>query len=201
MKKTVFMGIVIVAALGIVAAFFMPWAEVATSVTGVSKELTGIAKDELEGTPIAGKVIGELKKVTDVIGDIGDIKLKTKVSGYNVPVLVNRRTSKIAISAAQIMFKSTEGLDWKSYLVYLLPILGITCALLAIAGSKQKIYIIVMLVIAGAVSIIGLYNLYTANLTSLIVKISIEKGLWYTMYAFLLIFIAGITWLILDKKT
>ncbi len=196
MKKLIFMTLVIVASALIVVAFFMPWAKVATSVTGISKEVTSTVED----TPLAGKVVGKISAITDAIAGLGDVEIKTTVRGSQVPALVNNQTSKVALSLAQVMFKSAEGIDKKSYLVYLLPLLGIACAALAVIGLKNKLFVGVMLVISGAVSIGGLYNLYTMDIGSQAVKISIEDGLWYTMYAFLFIFLVSVAWLILDRK-
>jgi len=196
MRKMIFPGLIYAASAAIIIAFFMPWATVATSVTGVSKGLTGA----LAKTPYASKIVGELDKVTDAIGAIGDISIKSTVSGYQVPVLVNNETSKVAISLAQTFFKGAKDLDKKSYLVYLLPILGIVCALFAFWGRENKFYIVLMALLSGAVGIGGLYKLYTMNVSSQMVKISIQDGLWYTMYSLLFICIVGIIWLKSESK-
>jgi hypothetical protein len=200
MKKMIFAGVVILGATVTVVSFFMPWATVATSATRVSKELTTAAGGPLKDTPFAGKFIKQLDRATTAISEVGDIEIKASVSGYQVPKMVNDRTSKVALSLAQIFFKSTEGLDKKSYLVYLLPLSGIICGALAVLGLKNKLYVIIMAVLGGAISIGGLYNLYTVDLSSAVVDISIQKGLWFTMYAFLLIFLVGVAWLVLEKK-
>ncbi|GAG52501.1 unnamed protein product, partial [marine sediment metagenome] len=138
---------------------------------------------------------------SDRVSSIADIKVKAAVSGYNIPVMVNNKTSKIAIVAAQIIFRSAKNLEVKSYLVYLLPLFGIFCGAAAILGLKNKLYIILALVLSGGVSIAGLYNLYTTDLSSLIINVSIAKGLWQTMYAFLFIFFVNIVWLISSSKS
>ncbi|UCD55518.1 MAG: hypothetical protein JSV93_01595 [Candidatus Omnitrophota bacterium] len=201
MNKNILSGIVIAAGTVIVISFFLPWAKVSISAVGVSKELAKDAKIILKDTPLAGKLLGRLEKATDAIGALGDVDVKTQVTGYGIPVLVNRKISKVAFSLVQIMFKSAANVDIKSYLVYLLPLLGIFCGVAAILGQKNKLYIIIMLVVAGLVSIAGLYNLYTADLSNIAVKITIMNGLWFTMYGFLFIFLVGIAWLILDKKS
>jgi len=201
MKKNILSGLVIAAGVVIVISFFLPWAKVSVSVLGISKELTGEAKTILKDTPLAGKVVGKLEKITGAIGAVGDIGVKTQVSGYSIPALVNKKASKVALSLAQIMFKDAKNLDIKVYIVYLLPILGIFCGFASILGQKNKLYVIIMLVVAGLVSLAGLYNLYTADLANIAVKITIMNGLWFTMYGFLFIFFAGIAWLLLDKKS
>ena len=200
MKKKILSALIIVTAAVIVISFFMPWARVSISAMGVSKELTGKVDSTLKDTPFAGKVVNKLQEVTDTLSSIGDIKLKTRVSGYSIPVLVNEKSSKVAISLMQILFKNTKDLDIKSYLVYLLPICGIFCAIAGILGYKNKIYILAIIIVSGVISIIGLYNLYTAHLENVAVEITIMDGLWLTMYGFLFIFLVGITWIALDRK-
>ena len=86
-------------------------------------------------------------------------------------------------------------------LVYLIPLFAIVCVILAVIGLKYKLAVIAMAVIGGAISIGGLYNLFTANLAALPVQITIMNGLWQTMYGYLLICILSIIWLITVKRT
>ena len=189
---------IVVCALAVVTivGFMMPWATVATSVMGVSKEVTGA----LANSPLGGKVLKDVNAITDKVSTMGDIDIKSIVRGYQIPMMVNDKTSKVALSVAEIFFSETEGLEWKSYLVYLLPGLGILCGVLIFLGAANKLYVTIMTMLGGAVGIIGLFKLYTTNVSSLVVKISIQNGLWYTMYAFLFIGISGIAWLVADKK-
>ena len=196
MNKKILSGLVIAASAIIVISFFLPWAQANVSATGVSQELT----KSLKGTPFAGKFVGEVNKATAAIGAVGDITIKTRVSGYSIPILVNNKSSKIALSLAEIMFKNVEDLDVKSYAVYLLPILAVLCGFLSIMGLKNKLSVIVMILVGGGISITGLYNLYTVDIQSIAIKITIMNGLWYTMYGFLAIFLIGIAWLVLDRK-
>ncbi|MDP2929597.1 MAG: hypothetical protein Q8O01_06025 [Candidatus Omnitrophota bacterium] len=201
MRRIVLLALVVICALAIVHAFFMPWAKASASATKVAK---GLAKSAmggmLENTPFAGKFIRGLDNATDKISDLGDIKIKTTVSGYDIPTLVNKETSQIAIAIASAMFKDVKDLDKKSMLVYLLPLLALVCIGLAIVGLKTKIAIIVMAVLSGGIAVGGLYNLMTVNLSNLPIQISIEQGVWQTMYAYLAISVIGIVWIVLDLK-
>lgn len=198
MKKMILAVLVIICAIVIVRAFFLPWAKVSASVTKVSKELSQAAAGPLENTPFAGKFISIFEKTTKAIGEVGDIEVKTMVSGYDIPTMVNKKSSKVAISFAQTFFKDAEGLDKKSMLVFLLPLFAIVCGLLAVAGIRYNWAPVPMLIISGAISLVGLYNLKTLNLSSSVVAITIEKGLWQTIYAYLVIFILSIAWIASD---
>lgn len=201
MKNMVLAGLIIVCSVIIIISFFMPWAKVKISATQVSKELvTSAESGPLKDTPFAGKFVKRLEKATGAISELGDIEIKTQVSGYDIPTMVNKQSSKIAISFAQGFFKDAKDLDKKSMLVFLLPLFGILCMALAIFGVRYKPAVITMLILAGVISIAGLYNLYTANFSTAAVQIIIEKGLWQTLYAYLAIFIISIVWVISGLK-
>ena len=197
MQKKILKNLVILASVIIVISFFLPWAKVSVSTMGVSKKVSG----KLEGSPVAGKVLKGTGKVTGALSKFGYIYIKSTISGYRIPLLVNSKTSKVAISVVQIVSKSKSGLEAKSYLVYLLPLLGIGCGILATLGLEKRIFIIIMLVIGGIIGIAGLYNLLTAKLARAAVEVDIMIGLWATMLAFLFIFFVGIVWLVTDKKS
>lgn len=200
MKKLALAGLVILAAIIIIFSFFAPWAKLSASVTKVSKELTGQAGKAAGGT-FGERFTRELSRVTDAIGKVGgDIQIKTSISGYDIPSMVNKKSSKVAISVIQGLLKDAKDLDKKAALVFLLPIFAVVCVVLAVIGLKNKLSVILMLIISGAISLGGLYRLKTLDLASLPVDITIEKGLWQTLYAYLFIFIVSIIWLVTDKK-
>ena len=198
--KIIFAALIIICAVTIIVSFFMPWAKASVSATKVAKSLTEAAAGPLSQSPFAGKFIKGLNKATNAIEGMGDIEVKAAVSGYDIPTMINKKSSRIAISLAQTLFKDAKDLDKKSLLVYLLPLFGIVCIGLALVGFKSKISVIAMAVISGAISIGGLYELMTVDLTSLPVRISIENGLWQTMYGYLLISVLSIVWLVVDRK-
>ena len=65
---------------------------------------------------------------------------------------------------------------------------------------KNKIALIVMAVLSGGIAMGGLYNLMTVDLSKLPIQISIEQGLWQTMYSYLGICIISVIWVVLDLK-
>jgi len=202
MKKLACLVVIFAASAVIVLSFFQPWAEINASVTGISKELTKSADTTLKDAPFAGRFIKRLDKITNSIGQIGDVELKSTVRGNNIPVLANNETSKVAMSVVQVLFKNNnaKNIGKKSYLVYLLPLCGILCAVLALLALKGRLFLIIMAIISGIISIGGLYNLYTMNFTNPIVKITIKNGLWNTMYAFAFILLVSVLWLASTEK-
>ena len=198
MRKVILLALVVICAIAIIHGFFMPWAKASASATKVAKSLISQASGPLADSPFAGKFIRGFNSTTEKISELGDITVKTAVSGYDIPTMINRKSSQIAIALAATMFKDAKDLDKKSYAVYLLPIFALVCVGLAIFGLKNKIAVMVMAVLGGGISIGGLYNLMTVDLSKLPIQISIERGLWQTMYAFLLICIIGVAWMVLD---
>jgi len=198
MKKIIPVVLIIICSVSVVHAFFIPWAKASVSATKVAKALSAQAGGSLKNTPFAGKFIRQFDMATKKIDQLGDIEVKTAVSGYDIPTLINKKTSKIAIAAAQVIFKEAEGLDKKSMLVYLLPLFALICIGLAVLGIKSNIAVIVMAVASGAIAAVGLYNLMTIDLTNLVIQISIERGLWQTMYGFLLISVISIAWVVMN---
>lgn len=201
MKNMIFACLIIVCAIMIIVSFFMPWARATVSVTKVARGLTDSASGELKNTPFAGKFIQGLNQVTDVIGDLGGIEMKTTVSGYDIPTMMHKKSSHVAIQLSQIIFKDAEDLDKKSMLVYLLPLFAIVCIALAVTGLRHEISVIAAALIGGIIGITGLYKLISTDLSGLPVKISIERGLWQTMYGYLLIFILGTAWFVMSRKS
>ena len=201
MRKVILLSLVVICAIAIIHGFFMPWAKASASVTKVANGLAkSAAGGTLKNTPFAGKFLRMFDSATNKISDLGDIQIKTVVSGYDIPTLINKKNSQVAIAIASVMFKDVKDMDKKSMLVYLLPLLALVCICLAIVGLKTKITVIVMAVLSGGIAVGGLYNLMTIDLSKLPVQISIEQGLWQTMYAYLIISVIGIVWVALDLK-
>ena len=200
MKKTVFAGLIIVCALIIIASFFMPWAKATVSATKVAKNVANSASGELQNTSFGGKFVQGFDQATNAIGDIGDLKVKTTVSGYDIPTMINKKSSHVAIQLTQLLFKDAKDMDKKSMLVYLLPLFAIVCIALAIIGLRYKVSVIAAAIIGGAIGIGGLYKLMSTDLSNLPVQITIENGLWQTMYGYLLICILSIAWLVMGSK-
>ncbi|MDD5428897.1 MAG: hypothetical protein PHI58_06685 [Candidatus Omnitrophica bacterium] len=200
MRKIVLAALIIICAVTVIVSFFLPWATASLNVTKVARSLSESASTTLKETPFAGKFVRGLDTATTAIGAFGDMEVKTAVSGYDIPTMINKRSSKIALSLAQTLFKDADNLDKKSLLVYLLPLFGIVCIVLTIIGLKNNIPVIAMAVISGAISGGGLYKLMTTDLTKLPIQIAIKNGLWQTMYGYLLICVLSIIWLATDRK-
>ena len=200
MKKMIFAGSIIVCAIIIIASFFMPWARATVDATKVAKNMADSTSGKLQNTSFGGKFVKEFNKATNAIGNIGDLKVKTTVSGYDIPTMTSKKSSHVAIQLVQLLFKDAKDLDKKSMLVYLLPLFAIVCIALAVVGLRYKASVITAAIIGGVIGIGGLYKLMSTDLSRLPVQISIENGLWLTMYGYLLICVLNIAWLVMESK-
>lgn len=200
MKEKIFAGSIVLCAFIIVVSFFMPWATATVSATKVAKSLADSAGGKVRNIPFTDKIVQGFGSVTDAIGNLGDINVKTTVSGYNIPVMVNDRSSRVAIQLAEIFFKDAKDLDKKSMLVWLMPLLAAVCGALAVIGLRYKVAVIAAALTGCIMGIGGLYELITTDLSALPVHISIKIGLWQTMYGYILIGILSIAWLVIVGK-
>jgi len=199
MRKVILLSLVVICAIAIIHGFFMPWAKASASagkiVRGVSSSVTGTGGK----VPLIGGLFGKVEKISEKVTGVADVVgVKMSVSGYDIPKMMNTKSSQVAVALAGIFISDAKDADTKSYAVYLMPILALVCIGLALMGMKNKIALIIMAVISGGISAGGLFKLMTTNLSNMAVAISIENGLWQTLYAYLLICIIGIIWIALD---
>lgn len=199
MRKMILSGLIIACSLVVIISFFMPWANASVSVTKAAKGLASMVERELGGTPYMEKVTRALQKTEKAIDTVGNVEVRTTVSGYDIPTLVHKKSSRSALSLAQMFFKGAEGLDKKVMLVYLLPLFGVVCIFLAALALTNKLYIIGPAVIGGVISAGGLYKLWTTNFSGEQYQIILLNGIWYTLYAYLLICILSIVWLVTER--
>lgn len=200
MVKRIIAGLIIICCVVIIVSFFAPWARAGLNVTKVAGGLMSSTESTLKSSPFAKKFIKGLNRATSAVGGLGDIEVKTQVSGYDIPTLVNKKSSRTAISLVQIFAKDVEGLDKKALLVYLLPLGAVLCIFLAISALKNIWAVVPMAVISGTVSLVGLFKLITLDLSSLQIEVTIMNGLWQTLYGYLLVFVLSIIFFAADRR-
>jgi hypothetical protein len=199
MKKMILSGLIIACSAVVIVSFFMPWANASVSVTKAAKGLAAMVQRELGGTPYAQKINDAIQKTEKAMDTIGNVEVKTTVSGYDIPTLVHKKSSRSALSLAQIFFKGAEGLEKKVMLLYLLPLLGVACIFLTVLALTNKLFIIAPAVIGGVIAAGGFYKLWTTNFSGEQYQIILLNGLWYTLYAYLAICALSIVWFATEK--
>ena len=127
----------IIAAIGI-GAFFLPWVEVRSKLpdgTDVREQLATLEQS-------IGRVEITIRKDGKVIsGELPPIaSLPARLSGWNIPIVANRRDLSAAVSLLSTMEIAPEGAGWKSCIVYVIPFLLILSAgILAAFRRSQRV--------------------------------------------------------------
>ncbi len=187
MSKILLLVLTLIACAVIITAFFMPWARVNVSLERILP--TG-----------GGEIVNTLEGFTENVGSFAGMEFDPVVRGKDIPMLVNNKSSKVAVTFISLLFKNAESLERKSYLVYMPVLLAVICALLAILGIENKTYILIMTILSGLLSGAGLYEFKTVNFSSLVTNVEIMYGIWVTLYAFFAIFIIGLFWFFVYKE-
>jgi len=196
MKKMIMASLVGICAVAIVISFFMPWAKASTSATRVAKGV----KQSMDGTSFGAKIGKYFDVATQAISGMGDINVNTIVSGYDMPAMVHKKSSHVAVALAMVYVKDASNLDTKVLLIYLVPLFALACIALALLGLKNILFVAIMGLVSGIISIVGFFKIATTDMSSMVVQISIEKGLWLTLWAYLVIFAISIVWVVIDRK-
>jgi hypothetical protein len=199
MGKMVMVVLIVICAVAIITGFFMPWATAGASAGKLAKGVTGAAAGMGEKAPFVGGLFGKAGKVADKVASAADVVgIKMSVSGYDIPQMMNTKSSQVAVALAGIFIKDAKDADKKSYAVYLMPVLALVCVGLALWGMKNWIPAAIMAVLSGGISLGGLYTLMTTNMSNMAVQITIQNGLWQTLYAYLLICVVGVVWVVTE---
>ncbi|MFH1790470.1 MAG: hypothetical protein ABH885_00595, partial [Candidatus Omnitrophota bacterium] len=85
MRKLFLVSLICIASTVIVISFFMPWAEISTSVTGLSKQVTDMAGKTVGRLTVTEKMISNMEKFTNAISNFGDVEISATVRGDNIP--------------------------------------------------------------------------------------------------------------------
>lgn len=156
--------LIIVLAVVIFVAFFLPWASVES--------------------PAASKLQKLLKMKEQAPA--------TKISGYEIPVIANSRNAYLALTVIEIFNPGVSGADKKSYLVWIVPILAALMAVFSLVLGKNKWVNLAIGIIGSLIFAIAMYKIKSTDMDKLLVRVVIEQGLLITLWSYLGIGIAGL---------
>lgn len=160
------------------AAFFMPWVSVKSDVTGT----VGSLAEKLTG-----------KKMPTVN------EVNTSISGYQVPVMANSESSKLAITLIKIFAPDIKDADKKSYLIWAIPLLPVLMFLLTNAVKSKWVFLVHALI---GIGVFGgaTFKILTTDLDKMIMKVEIGNGLWIVLVGYLIFgLIEGLSFLTAKK--
>ena len=185
------LGLVWLSVVGAVVGFFLPWA----SLDVKYRQVTGQVNQLAEGTPFqdlaeqlkqkVGRVVIHVKHGAETIaGELPDLStIPTQVSGAQIPQLANRKDVHVVVALAE-MLTGQQQLGARSYVVYLLPGLAALCGLVVTLGRRWRVVCLLLGVGCLAISGFGFWKLTTTKTDTLLVAITIESGLWLSLWAY-----------------
>ena len=198
MRKTVdlaLLAMIWLSAAAAVAGFVLPWASMDVKYHDVARHVRGAVRDVPMGglsddaahqmTNKLSRIMISVKRGAETVtGELPDLStIPTQVNGPQIPQMVNRQDANVVVALIE-MFAGQRQIGAKSYVVYALPALALVFALLLTAAGSRP----VVAVVAGLASLaLGggtLWKLLTTNTDTLLVKITIERGLWLIAWSY-----------------
>ena len=149
-----------------------------------------------------GRVAVTLKRGTETLtGELPSLsELPRQVSGVQIPQLANQRNSQVAIALAELFTNTRQRIGLESYAVYLVPGLAVLCALLLSAVGRHPSVTILVGLMCAAIAGVGFWKLLTTNTRTLFVAITIGRGLWLSLWAYVGLAAAAVLSLILRSR-
>ncbi len=183
------------AGLGVVG-FVQPWVRIdlrdpqaATSLNELASAgevLPGFAKG-------MGRITATIRRGTKTItGDLSSLQqIPREISGAQVPQLANQDNAQLAMAMMELLTNERQHLGLKSYAVYFVPGLALLGALLLTAFGGRPPVAWAVAGLCAAVAAGGCWKLLTANRHTLVVAVSIARGLWMSLGAYAGLAVAG----------
>ena len=158
-----------------VFAFFLPWAQLDFNMGSVEKDFTRTAKRALGKSFKMKKAPKRAQKGTPLI--------PTKVRGYQIPIMANRKNAKVAMQLVKMFTKKDDQIGLKSYAVYLLPGLAVLCGCVLSGWRRSRVALGAISVLCAAVVAGGLWVLLTTD-TRKEYAIVVGAGIWLSLAAY-----------------
>ena len=141
----------------IVISFFLPWISVESeAIGGIAKVLTGKKQAQM-----------------------------ASISAFQVPVLANSEESRFMISVIKIFSPNIKDADKKSFLIWVVPGLALLILVAKSFLKKNKLLDLLIGIVGCAVLFVALFKIQTTDLDKLVLKVTINYGLWSTLLAYL----------------
>ena len=107
-----------------------------------------------------------------------------QVSGIQIPRMANREEAKLAAALMELVTKKRQDVGLKSYAVYLMPGLALLGALVLTAFGHRTPAALGVLAAASLVAGVGFWKLLTIDTNTLLIAITIGRGLWWSLWAY-----------------
>ena len=171
--------------------FVEPWAHLDVKY----RTVTGAVDQAVQDTPLEeltrqltkglSRVVVKVKRGAETItGELSDLsKVPEEVTGAQIPQWANRQDAKVVLALAEIVTGQRQ-LGAKSYAVYLVPGAALLFGILLTAAGRLRLLcgLIALLCLAAAGG--GFWKLLTTDTNTLLVDITIGRGLWMSLWAY-----------------
>ena len=187
--KRVVGGLVWVSASTALIGFFLPWAAIDLREPSAVRQLREMAR--LRGT--VGGLTRDLSRITvqvrrgaeTITGELPKLSdIPKEVSGVQIPRLANQENAKVAMALIELLTRQRQHIGAKSYAVYLVPGLALVFSLLLTVLGGRKVVTIGTLILCAAIAGGGFWKLLTTNTKTLFIAITIGRGLWLSLWAY-----------------
>ena len=161
---------------GALIGFFLPWAKLELiKETQLEKQFASSARRALAKSFGASKP-SRPKQAKSLP------TIPTRVSGFQIPILANRKNVKVITDLTALFTKKKEEVGLKSYAVYLVPGTALLVGMLLTVWGASRPVVIGAGVLCAAVAGTGFWTILTTDLKSM--SLRIEWGLWISLLAY-----------------
>ena len=107
-----------------------------------------------------------------------------RISGFRIPLVANSRVSKNVMELVESFSKKKENVGLKSWAVYALPVLAVLLGALLMREPVDFRIALLVATVGLIVSVGGVLQLLTLDLTNDFVKVDFDYGLWLSLAAY-----------------
>jgi hypothetical protein len=148
--------LVFIFAFVVMVSFFMPWISIDTPAKGMISKFV------------------KLESRSSLM----------KISGYQVPILANRRDSRLMIGVIKLYNPGVNDADKKSWLIWVVPLLALFLALVHAGIKENRWFNLAVAVIGMLIYAAGVYKLKTVNMDKIVMNVNILSGVWMALFGY-----------------
>ncbi len=201
------LGVVWVGVVMALVGFVSPWA----SLDLKSPKLPAQLQDVADATPLSdvlgtltrgvGRVVVQVKRGAETVtGELPDLaSIPKEVRGVDIPYVANRPDAHVVLALAELLTGERQ-LGVKSYAVYLLPGVALACGILLTVAPRLRALALVLGLCCVAVAAGGYWKISTTQLDSLLVAITLGKGLWWSLWGYALVGVSALGLVLLGGR-
>ncbi|MBI3319456.1 MAG: hypothetical protein HYZ89_02565 [Candidatus Omnitrophica bacterium] len=185
------LGVAWLSVAAAMAGFFLPWVMLdltnrkLTDLVGQPGTEASLQKLAGQLTKKVGRVIVHIHRGDETIsGELPDLsQIPTRLSGAEIPTLAHREDAHLVLALSE-MWTGKRQLGVKSFLVYLLPGVALLSGLLLTLARRRRLVCGLIGLVCFTIAAGGFWKLLTTDTKTLLVAITIGRGLWLSLWAY-----------------